>query len=238
MIVNFIVLKWGTKYHPLYVNRLYKHLKNTYGGDFNFYCFTDDSTGILSDVIIKDIETLRPTKTNCFTIEKIYLFDPSITNINGPCVLLDLDILLINDLSLYLNKYNFEQPRFIKNYWNNVEYGLLLRKFGRNWLNSSFVTWVDDQLKFVIDFYNDNKQIIEFKYGDLDFFLFNTIRDQLHFHPKGVVYSYIDGADTDDTQSKLYRPDYSLVLFNTSHGRGEELHDAKGWPQQMWTKFD
>ena len=236
MSVNFITLKWGTKYSPEYVNRLYANLLNAYNGEFEFYCFTDHAKGLHPAIHIRDIKDLRPYPSNCFTIEKIYLFDRNISKLNGPCVLLDLDILIINDLNIYLSKYNFTEGRFIKNYWNGIEYGEIFGKFGRNWLNSSFVTWKEDQLLFIKDFYESNKKVIEFKYGDLDLFLFQCLRDNIKYHPKKIVYSYADGADEDDLQHNKFREEYSIVLFNTSHGRGTELHNATGWVKDLWCK--
>lgn len=238
MVVNFITLKWGTKYGPEYVNRLYANLKNAYSGDFNFYCFTDDATNINSNIIIRDIQELRPHPSNCFTIEKIYLFDPKISKLKGPCVLLDLDILVINDLNIYLSEYNFSEGRFIKNYWNGIVFGEIFGKFGRNWFNSSFVTWKEDQLLFIKEFYELNKKAIEFKYEDLDLFLFQCLRDDIKYHPKNIIYSYDDGADENDTQRHKFRNDYSIVLFNTSHGRGTELHDASDWAKKIWHRYD
>lgn len=234
-LVNFVTIKWGTKYGPEYVNRLYKTLKNTYSGPFNFYCYTDNQQGLHSDIVIQDIKLLRQTPSSCFTIEKIFLFD---SKFNGPVVLLDLDILVINDLSKYLNDYNFTEPRFIKNYWNDVNYGLIMRRFGRNWINSSFVTWEGDQLSHVVDFFNKNKQLIEYKFGDLDFFLVNTIRDQFGYHPQGIAYSYCDGSTVEDKRVELFREDHYIVLFNTSHGRGKELDQVDGWAREAWHRFD
>lgn len=238
MVVNFITLKWGSKYGPKYVNRLYANLKNAYNGEFEFYCFTDDAKGLHPSIHIRDIKDLRPHPSTCFTIEKIFLFDPSISKLKGPCVLFDLDILIINDLNIYLSKYNFTEGRFIKNYWNGIDYGEIFSKFGRNWLNSSFVTWKEDQLLFIKEFYELNKKAVEFKYGDLDLFLFQSLKDVLNYHPKKIVYSYEDGADEDDIEHSKLRKEYSIVLFNTSHGRGTELHNADSWVKDIWCKYD
>jgi hypothetical protein len=237
MVVNFITLKWGTKYGPEYVNRLYANLLNAYNGEFEFYCFTDDAKGLHPAIHIRDIKDLRPNPTKCFTIEKIYLFDPNISKLSGPCVLLDLDILIINDLNIYLSNYNFIEGRFIKNYWNGIELGKILSKYGRNWINSSFVTWKEDQLIYILDFYKKHKEVIEFKYGDLDFFLFQAIRDKLNYHPEKIIYSYVDGADENDREQYVYRDNYSIVLFNTSHGRGVELHETTDWSKHIWKRF-
>jgi hypothetical protein len=237
MSVNFITIKWGTKYGPEYVNRLYANLLNAYNNEFEFHCFTDNATELHPGIHIRDIKDLRPHQSNCFTIEKIFLFDPAISKLSGPCVLLDLDILVINDLNIYLSNYDFTEGRFIKNYWNGVDYGELLGKFGRNWINSSFVTWKEDQLLFIKQYYELNKKAIEFKYGDLDLFLFQSLRDKLNYHPEKIIYSYEDGADIDDRERHKFRKDYSIVLFNTSHGRGTELHNADGWVKDLWGKY-
>jgi len=236
MIVNFITLKWGTKYGPEYINRLYANLLNAYTGEFEFHCFTDDATGLTPGIHIRDIKELRPHKTKCFTLEKIYLFDGKI--FKGNCVLLDIDILILKDLYPYLSSYNFSEGRFIMNYWNGIEDGRILSKFGRNWINSSFVTWQGDQLKHVVDFYNENKDIIEYKYGDLDFFLFQGMKDKLNYHPENIVYSYNEGASLEDNIPFKYREDYYIALFNTSHGRGTELHDTHDWSRSIWKQFD
>ena len=232
MHVNFITLKWGSKYGPEYVNRLYKCLEKIYSGPFTFYCFTDNKKDILPNIVVRDINTLRQTKIVPFTNEKIYLFETMV----GNNVLLDLDILIIKDLYPYLSDYNFTEPRFILNYWSDKFYSELLSRYGRNYINSSFVTWKDNQLKFIIDFYNENKKVIDFKYGDLDAWLFNGLRDKLNYHPENLIMSFNSTPDnTYDTLSKS-----SIILFNTSHGtgRGKELHQGPDWAISHWKSFD
>jgi hypothetical protein len=43
---NVICMKWGTKYGPEYVNRLYAMVRRHLTGDFRMVCLTDDSKGI------------------------------------------------------------------------------------------------------------------------------------------------------------------------------------------------
>lgn len=42
-------MKWGTKYGPEYVNRLYA-MRRHLSGDFRFVCLTDSTEGIRSEV--------------------------------------------------------------------------------------------------------------------------------------------------------------------------------------------
>ncbi|CAB5221228.1 hypothetical protein UFOVP247_113 [uncultured Caudovirales phage] len=185
------------------------------------------------EIIVRDIEELRPYKSNCFTIEKIHLFD----KLPGNNVLLDIDILVLKDITTYLDEYDFDEPRFVKNHWQNIDYAETHILEGMNYVNSSMITWKDDQLKFILDFYREHKEIIEFKYEDLDTFLFHALRKKLKFHPEGMVGSYaverykraIDG----------YRDyDYSVMMFNTSHGKGIELEDVDGEYRDLWVSYD
>ena len=47
---HIICMKWGTKYGPEYVDRLYAMVRRNLSGDFRFICLTDDSRGIRSEV--------------------------------------------------------------------------------------------------------------------------------------------------------------------------------------------
>lgn len=228
MHVNFITLKWGDKYGPEYVNRLYLSLLNLYSGPFTFYCYSDNFEQLHRGIARRDIDTLRKYPIDIFTNEKIYLFE----NFPGNNVLLDIDILITKDLYPYLSSYQFEQPRFVINHKPKLDYVMYskgFRNIGANYINSSFVTWKDDQLKFIVDFYHNNKQVLDYKYKDLDTMLFHTIEDQLHFHPSNICYSY-------NSYKELL--DYPIILFNNSQGFGSDLHNLQQPYKSMWEQWD
>ena len=59
--MNFVCIKWGTKYEPHYVNNLYRMVKKNYTRDFTFTCFTDEPEGLECDTRpIPDIDPLHP----------------------------------------------------------------------------------------------------------------------------------------------------------------------------------
>lgn len=235
-VVKFITMKWGTKYGPEYVNRLYNTLRRTYTGKFAFYCVTDDVNGLDSEIRTLTFRDIGYEHSDCFTIQKMFLFRKDALKFAGPYVVLDLDVLILNDLKPYFDQYNFTEGRFIKNYWEDIEGCLHLTFFGSCWLNSSFVTWNGDQLDHVYQFYIDNKDRIEWKYGDLDWFLWCTLLDKLYFHPPKTCYAYSFGAHyPDDMEKYKKRDDYLMTIFNTSHGEGKELHEADGWVAELWS---
>jgi hypothetical protein len=233
MLVKFITLKWGTKYGPEYVNRLYNNIKQTYSGEFEFHCFTDNDNDINSNIIIHDINTLPHFNSNVFTIVKIDLFKH--LTFEGPYAFLDLDVLVINDLKLYFDSYNFIEPRYLYNYWSPIERSLDSFHRGDCFINSSFLTWDKDQFEWIYDLYVDNEQLINYKFNSFDKFVYYLGLDKLKFHDKNVAYTYSFGASyPEDLEPYQLRENYSIVLFNTSHKRGIELHDADGWARDVW----
>lgn len=236
-MINFITLKWGKKYGPEYVNRLYSSVKQHYKKPFTFTCITDDPKDLDCDT--KPLSILSSENhVAVFTSEKLQLY--KIYN-KGKYCLLDLDILIINDLEQYFEEYDFCEPRFILNRWQN--YSRIYTSFftGDCFINSSFVTWQDNQLEWLYDEFIKFLPIVEFRYRTVDKFVFYRSFDKLKFHPEGMVYAYSFGAmDGIDVEPYKYRPEYSIVLFHTSHKKpkGIELHDAFGWAKDMWLNYD
>ena len=54
---HIVCMKWGTKYGPEYVNRLYAMVRRHLRGDFHFVCLTDDAKGIRAEAH-EDINTI------------------------------------------------------------------------------------------------------------------------------------------------------------------------------------
>ena len=55
---HILCMKWGTKYGPEYVNRLYAMVRRHLQGDFNFVCLTDNAQGIRPEVQCLPIPSL------------------------------------------------------------------------------------------------------------------------------------------------------------------------------------
>lgn len=237
-MITYLTIKWGTKYGPEYVNRLYRALRS-YNADIRFICYTDDSRGIDEHIEIHDVDLLRdqPGKPNtCFTTEKLFL---SQFHKQGQFCFLDLDILILNDLTSKLERDVFPHLQtvgLIQNRWSDNRIDHLVPNHGRNFINSSMVVWKDKQLKFFYDFYQKNRYLIEIKYTDLDFWLFQTFKD-VFTYPDRIAYSYAEGSDEQHRTAYVHRDQYYIVLFNTSHGRGIELDQATGWASDVWRRF-
>lgn len=238
--IRFICYKWGNKYPSIYVNRLYAMIKKNYDKDFVFHCITDNINGIRNEVITHDINEIAPFRKNMgsiFTVEKISSFKPGFLG-GGQNVLLDLDIIIHGNLTEYLDKC-FVEFRLIKNYWQS-DYADITH-YGGNYcsINSSFVTWKDEQASHIYDFYIKNLNKISRIYNSFDRSLYYLQEGKYAFHPKGIVYSYNGGAQhPNDRNIGLYRDAYKICIFNNSHGYGLDITNTKNWALEMWNNYD
>jgi len=242
---NFFTFKWGDKYGPEYVNRLYGSLKRYCSVPFNFTCITDNSSDILPEIGLLDYNQIGPDswrsygQDKIFTREKITLFDLDIPGTKG---WIDLDVLIHGDITDMVTR-EFEKPTFILNHWN-LKKEHSMRWFGKGsdcHVNSSFVFWQDAQWLF--DYTDKNKEKLFFTYKSLDKYLYyqHWRRDTIAFWEKGLVdnfnFSHPPHIERDETK---------ITLFNTSHIRIQkmdieayELDETEGqWPYKYWTSYD
>lgn len=99
--VNVVCLKWGTKYGPEYVNRLYRgimrHINLRTDQSLRFWCFTDDPRGILPEV---QIHELPYSSSLDIWWNKLWLFSSEMPIPNGETVFyVDLDTLITRDIN-------------------------------------------------------------------------------------------------------------------------------------------
>jgi hypothetical protein len=99
-MINVICLKWGTKYGPEYVNRLYAGVKRNTTVDFNFYCFTEDATGIRPEVNILPLPFADKLDS---WWNKLAMFSPDLPFIPGTQLFyIDLDTLIVGNIDKFL----------------------------------------------------------------------------------------------------------------------------------------
>jgi len=105
---HILCMKWGTKYGPEYVNRLYAMVRRHLGGDFNFVCLTDDAAGIRPEVqclpIPQLIVNLKPGQKD-HGWKKLTTFEADLHGLRGTALFIDLDVVIVGALDAF-----FEQP--------------------------------------------------------------------------------------------------------------------------------
>jgi hypothetical protein len=96
-------MKWGTKYGPEYVNRLYAMVLRHLKGDFSFVCLTDRTEGIRAEVRCFPIPELTlPNGEPERGWKKLTTFSPVLVNeygLSGTALFLDLDVVIVNDIT-------------------------------------------------------------------------------------------------------------------------------------------
>ena len=96
-----ICIRWGEKYGPDYVNRLHAMVARHLPGPFRFVCFTDDPSGLREGVEpmpLPDLGCDLPTGTRGIW-GKSRLWSPRLGELSGPVLFLDLDVVVLSDLS-------------------------------------------------------------------------------------------------------------------------------------------
>ncbi|GAA0748864.1 glycosyltransferase [Ideonella azotifigens] len=101
-----LCMKWGSKYGPEYVNRLYAMVRRHLRGDFRFVCLTDDGRGVRSEVECLPIPKLElPPGIPERGWTKLTTFEADLHGLTGTALFLDLDVVIVADITPF-----FEQP--------------------------------------------------------------------------------------------------------------------------------
>ncbi|EGJ23409.1 hypothetical protein RSWS8N_15015 [Cereibacter sphaeroides WS8N] len=100
MLKQVICINWGTKYGPRFINRLYAMVARNITPPFSFTCFTDNEEGIRSEV---DCQPLPPLdfvmpKNTKGKWPKARLWSPTLGDLKGPVLFLDLDLVITGSL--------------------------------------------------------------------------------------------------------------------------------------------
>lgn len=95
-MTNVICLKWGSKYGPEYVNRLYAMLRRHLTGDFRFLCLTENPNGIRPEVITVPLPFADQLDS---WWNKIWLFSDELPVQPGQQIFyVDLDTLIVSNI--------------------------------------------------------------------------------------------------------------------------------------------
>jgi hypothetical protein len=96
---NIICMKWGTKYGPEYVNRLYGMVRRNLRGDFRFVCLTDNAQGVRAEVQCLPIPPLDlPLGIPERGWTKLVTFGERLGDLQGTALFLDIDVVIVGAL--------------------------------------------------------------------------------------------------------------------------------------------
>ena len=102
---NVICMKWGSKYGPEYVNRLYAMVRRHLTGEFRMVCLTDDAGGIRPEVQCFPIPALDlPAGSPERGWTKLVTFKKDLCGLTGTALFLDVDVVIVGDLDSFFDE--------------------------------------------------------------------------------------------------------------------------------------
>lgn len=113
-----ICMKWGKKFGPEYVNRLYAMARRNITGNFRLVCFTDDTHGLRAEVETRALPELgceHPQRT-IGKWPKVALWGSELGGLSGPVLFVDLDSVIINNIDDYFS-YGSPDDVFLARNW-------------------------------------------------------------------------------------------------------------------------
>ena len=102
--VNIICMKWGDKFPPFYVNRLYGMISRNITLPFQLTCFTDNAEGIREEVKIEPIPIIElPDGIPERGWKKLTVLENNLGGLSGQILFLDLDVLIVNNIDSFFS---------------------------------------------------------------------------------------------------------------------------------------
>ena len=101
---TIVCMKWGSRYGPEYVNRLYKSIKKHTKRKTELYCFTDNTANINENIICKPLPEISLPKSISYTPwRKMSVWRYPLYNLKGDVLFLDLDLVITGNLDRFFD---------------------------------------------------------------------------------------------------------------------------------------
>ncbi|MDY6068545.1 MAG: hypothetical protein SPI34_02315 [Opitutales bacterium] len=113
MTNTVICAKWGDKYGPEYVNRLYNMVKRNTTKPFKFICFTDNNSGICSEVETRELPSMNLPNGKERGWRKLSFFGKD-ANLSGNVLFIDLDVVIVSNIDDY---FTMEGDFILTEHW-------------------------------------------------------------------------------------------------------------------------
>lgn len=178
-IKQIICIKWGTKYGPEYVNKLYGMVSRNITPPFRFICFTDDTNGIRPEVECQDLPVIdypMPVGTTG-QWPKSRLWSEKLGNVTGNVLFLDLDVVIVGNIDVFFD-YKPNHPVVLTRNMTNP-----LEKLGQ----TSLFRFPVGALAPLQKLFSSDPQGIAEKYRYEQRFVTRNAPGGVEFYPRGWV---------------------------------------------------
>jgi hypothetical protein len=175
-----LCMKWGTKYGPEYVNRLYAMVRRHLAGDFRFVCLTDDTRGVRAEVECLPLPTLELAPGADRGWPKLTTFKSDLHGLAGRALFLDLDVVIVDDIGPF-----FDLPGEF----------LIIKDWKRPWRvtgNSSVYRFQVGAHADILQRFVDNQAAVRQRYRNEQEYLSHALHEQgrLAYWPTGWCRSF------------------------------------------------
>jgi len=103
-VQTIICIKWGERYGPEFVNRLYSSIIKHTKRPTQLICFTDSISGINKKIICKPLPTINiPNNLSLTPWRKLSLWQDTLLNEKNDILFLDLDLVITGNLDRFFD---------------------------------------------------------------------------------------------------------------------------------------
>lgn len=237
-MTHFVItcVKIGTKYPYGMVNNLFNMCKKNISLPFDFFCYTDDSSGL--DPGINAIQYVD-NQLDIIVYNKLFLFSDWMNNIlpPGPRVFFDLDLVIKHNIDDILLNEGSELTLIDAEWRQKYDYGFPIFHHP---FNSSCMKWNSrDPQRLWEMFISDPEYYLNKYHWGMDSFMFyekENANVKIEYFPTRKFYSFLYGVDyaeniIHDPITQGYRPskfinivkNIPIVLFNGPVDNSEYL---------------
>jgi len=230
---NYVfVLKWGDKYSPDYVNKMYSMVKRNLSIDHEFVCFTENSKGIDAGITTCALPNMA---VSGWWYKPWFLSNE--LGVRGTGLFLDLDLIVFRNIDS-LFQYKSNSPFVIIRDFNRIH----RQKWDR--MNSSVFRFAIGHHQGIYESFKSNlaHNVRRFQ-GDQDF-MYANIKKEYEFWPETWIQSYkwemrgrqhlsvVNGKrNFKEPGEPNVHKDTKIAVF---HGQ-PNMHDCNDkWPHRHW----
>ena len=197
-MINVVCLKVGSKYPARYVNQLYKMCRRHLTTPFEFFCYTDDASELVSAV---NVIPFIDQNIDVIVFNKLFLFSENFSSFipERETIFFDLDVVIKGNIDGIVN-YNFFPTNtlfVIEARWRTC-HEFIPPKLHHP-INSSCMKWHPLFVKNIWKHFQSNPEYFLNKYKNgMDGFLFyeqDILKCDVRFFPQHCFFSYRAGVD-------------------------------------------
>lgn len=216
--MNVCCVKSGNKYDSDYVNILYLMVKRHLTIPFDFICLTEDSTNLLEQIKIIDLNN----KSIKGWWNKCLLFKPGV--LSGNCLYLDLDMILLKNIDEFLIENQYlnilcNPISFNGKIYYNINSSMLFWNADNEELHKIWFQYIENQT-----FYNNHYPSINEIYGDQKAILESKIKYK--FFPTSKI-RYMKFLREEDALDK----NISIIVCK---GKRQKDHKSDFFVKNYW----